>query len=343
MSAKYTTKTKDKFNSSNGVDYQELVKNEINTFNAVKSAQVQLVEKYENIFDKLYEYAPIIIAIGDITVENSPFVYINKFTEKELGYSVQEMLNGGQKFLNSIIHPDLKNDLIEKNNNFFAKLQTEQPEISDKIVLEQVIRVKHKNGQYIWFNIRTTLLTRKSDGSPHLILTIMSNVNDSIALQEEKQKTLSLEISLLQQEVKSKNEQLQTQLLSSIESNKCYEDVLKYVNVVAQEKPDTDRNYFNKITNYIRRNKPDVNVWEEFIERFHDINPNFVNQVSKTYPDLTPSELKICSLTRTGLSSKDISSILKISIRSVENHKYNIRKKFGLEPYQNLYNFINML
>jgi PAS domain S-box-containing protein len=324
-------------------DYGELVKSELETLNAVKTAQSQLVSKYENMFDKLYEYAPVIITIGDILNQNSPHVYINKYAEKELGYTVQEMISGGSKFMLACFHPSEIEDTIQKNTEFFTKLMTESLDVADKLVLEQVKRIKHKNGLYKWFNVRTTLLSRKQDNTPHLVLTIMSNVNDSIELQEEKQKTLSLEIKLLKEKVKSQNEQLQTQLLASIESNKCFNDVVRYIKQLSENLSAENIEIFNQVIRYINRNKPNANVWEEFIGRFQDINPNFVNYLSKNYPNLTPSELKICSLTRTGLSSKDIAQILKISIRSVENHKYNIRRKFGLDAYQNLYNFINMI
>ncbi|MDX9789922.1 MAG: LuxR C-terminal-related transcriptional regulator [Candidatus Kapaibacterium sp.] len=325
------------------IDHSEMVKSEIDSFYAFKTAQGQLVNKYENLIEKLYEYAPVIILIADISNEDVPHVYINKYAELELGYRVQEMITGGKKFINQSYHPAEVDDTITKYAEFLDALHNSDPESGEKMVLELVKRIRHSEGHYIWFNIRTTLLSRKVDGSPHLILTIMSNVNDSIELQEEKQKTMSLEISMLKQKIKLQNEQLQTQLLSSIEINKCFDDIIKFSQSVASNSDDTVRPTLSQVIGYIKRNKPSSNVWEEFIARFHDINPNFINYLSKKFPTLTPTELKICSLTKTGLNSKDIASTLKISIRSVENHKYNIRKKFDLEPYQNLYNFISQI
>lgn len=325
----------------NSVNYSEMVRNEIDTINAFKTAQGQLVSQYGNLLEKLYEYAPVIVMICDISSEDGHFIYINKFAQKELGYEVHEMLTHGDKFFASAIHPEDNPYNLSIYYDFINKITKINSDEGDKIVDEQVKRIKHLDGRFIWFNIRTTILSRKSDGSPHLVLTIMSNVNDNFELQVQKQKTLNLEISLLKEKVKSQNDQLQTQLLSSIENDKCYDDVIKYVKHIADNIKDHDRHYYDMIINYISRNKPSENVWDDFVQRFHDINPNFVTVLSERFPDLTPTELKICSLTRTGLNSKDIASILKISIRSVENHKYNIRRKFGLEPYQNLYNFIN--
>lgn len=334
---------KNPLNSKEVIDYKELVRSEIETFNAFKSAQGQLISKYESIIEKLYEYAPIIIAISDVNYETIPYVYVNKYAENELGYSVNDIISGGLKNMFSLYHPDEIEDTRLKFKILQDIFNNSPADEADSYVLEQIKRIKHYKGNFIWFKIRTTLLTRKSDGSPHLILTIMFNVNDSIELQEEKQKILSLEISLLKQKVKSQNEQLQTQLLSSIESSKFFDDIIKYINNISYTMTHEQQIPFNQIVNYIQRNKPNLNFWDEFISRFQHINPNFVKYLSQNYPNLTPTELKICALTKIGLTSKDISSILKISIRSVENHKYNIRNKFELEPYQNLYNFINML
>ncbi len=51
---------------------------------------------------------------------------------------------------------------------------------------------------------------------------------------------------------------------------------------------------------------------------------------SKTDNNLTPSQIKIVKLIQEGKRSKDISAILNISLRTVENHRTNIRKKLNL-------------
>ncbi|MCF8365988.1 MAG: LuxR C-terminal-related transcriptional regulator [Bacteroidales bacterium] len=48
------------------------------------------------------------------------------------------------------------------------------------------------------------------------------------------------------------------------------------------------------------------------------------------HPELSPTEIKICSLIRLSMTSKDISILTNRSIRTVESTRSSIRKKLNL-------------
>ena len=56
-----------------------------------------------------------------------------------------------------------------------------------------------------------------------------------------------------------------------------------------------------------------------------------IYEMRKTLPDLTPRELELLQLMARGLTNKDISSILKISIDTVKSHLRHVFAKMDVE------------
>ena len=74
----------------------------------------------------------------------------------------------------------------------------------------------------------------------------------------------------------------------------------------------------------------------ELENRITEVNGDFFKSLLLAYPDLKPSELKLCSYLRLNLSTKELADVLNKSVRTVENTRFSIRKKMGLEPEDNL-------
>ncbi len=53
-------------------------------------------------------------------------------------------------------------------------------------------------------------------------------------------------------------------------------------------------------------------------------------KLSSTTHNLTPKEIELCTLIKGGFSVKEIATMQNLSERTVESHRYNIRKKLGL-------------
>lgn len=54
------------------------------------------------------------------------------------------------------------------------------------------------------------------------------------------------------------------------------------------------------------------------------------------YPKLTPTEVKICSLLRQNMRSKEIAAIIFVNAKSVDNHRISIRRKMALHRSERL-------
>lgn len=61
-----------------------------------------------------------------------------------------------------------------------------------------------------------------------------------------------------------------------------------------------------------------------------DLTASFGRSVSQEKLRLSPREVEIANLIKSGISSKEISQMLNISFKTVETHRNKIRKKFGI-------------
>jgi AraC family chitin signaling transcriptional activator len=80
--------------------------------------------------------------------------------------------------------------------------------------------------------------------------------------------------------------------------------------------------------------------WIEFDKLFDSVHPEFYSNIVKAFPKLTIMERKICILLRLKLTSTDISKLLFLSDRNIENHRYRIRKKLGLNTEDSIHEFL---
>lgn len=85
---------------------------------------------------------------------------------------------------------------------------------------------------------------------------------------------------------------------------------------------------------------PSPDNWEIFARQFHKVHHGFYPALLKRFPDLTLTEAKVCSLIRTGLSSREIAGVLGIAKRTVDNHRMHILRKMNLPPGTSLGAFI---
>jgi PAS domain S-box-containing protein len=123
------------------------------------------------------------------------------------------------------------------------------------------------------------------------------------------------------------------------------------INQVETEKEKIKKDIYNRIRNYFLKAK---NSRKSVYSNYSKIAPELI--VKKTRElifaradedgvnlktILSQRELKICSLIKKGYSSKEISKMLDISIRTTENHRNNIRKKLSITSNKtSLYNFL---
>jgi DNA-binding CsgD family transcriptional regulator len=93
---------------------------------------------------------------------------------------------------------------------------------------------------------------------------------------------------------------------------------------------------YQKIINHINLDINNDNNWEQFRAYFEDVHKDFNAKVMRNYPDLSNNDLRLMSLLKMNLSSKEIASILNISVEGVKKARYRLRKKLNLNTEESL-------
>ncbi|MEZ4884672.1 MAG: hypothetical protein R3E32_08105 [Chitinophagales bacterium] len=76
--------------------------------------------------------------------------------------------------------------------------------------------------------------------------------------------------------------------------------------------------------------------WSVFEAHFNQLHGEFFKRLKNDFPELTPGDLRLAAYLKMNLSSKEIAPLLNISLRGVENKRYRLRQKMGLDPSTNL-------
>ena len=61
-----------------------------------------------------------------------------------------------------------------------------------------------------------------------------------------------------------------------------------------------------------------------------DIVSPFVRDLSKAYLSLTPTEINICNMIRSGMRTKEIAQIRGVSVATINRHREHIRRKLKI-------------
>lgn len=103
----------------------------------------------------------------------------------------------------------------------------------------------------------------------------------------------------------------------------------------------------NGLSKQLERALLEVNLLDSnpFIDSVsqNEESSEFLTKLGRLYPELTNEELKLCTFLKLNMSTKEIADIKSITIAGVNKSRNRIRKKFGLKPEQNLYEFLNQI
>lgn len=71
--------------------------------------------------------------------------------------------------------------------------------------------------------------------------------------------------------------------------------------------------------------------WQKFKSKFDQAFPDFMHRLAIKYPNLTKAEIRLITLSKLQINTKDMASMLGISPESLRKTKYRLKEKIGID------------
>jgi len=267
------------------------------------------VQKAHDFLDNIFNMT------GDgifVTDDVGAIVWANKAFGDMLGYTPQELIG----LYPAELSPDIADD------EMIARMAEEMFSKSEGDYYEALYQ--RKDGTVFPIETKVTNLRDGTEQTPAIIVTVRditerkkleNEIKTAYAALEDKvnERTMHLEEAntALRVLLRGRNEEKEA-LEEKIAAN-INELVLPYIDKINEGRV-TDRQH---------------SLLEVIESNLKDIISSFSN--SARFINLTPTEIKIANLIKSGKSTKEIADILALSTRTVEGHRDSIRNKTGLK------------
>jgi len=274
-------------------------------------------------------------AIMVFDAETRQFIEVNKACEELYGYSREEFLG--------ITHTDIAADPEQSDASI-------RRAIKGKLSRLPIRYHRKKDGAIFPVEISSSTFMYKGR---LVICGVIRNITERKRAEEELKKywehleelveerteDLRSEISerkKIERELKRSQSALQVRKEALEQKNIALREVLEQIEVEKREMKDAVAANVEEFLLPILRKlrgkasrieEKHLDVLEDAMEKITSL---YGRRISEPRLRLTPREIEICTMIKSGLTSKEISGLLHISPQTTERHRNNIRRKLGI-------------
>lgn len=211
---------------------------------------------------------------------------------------------------------------MEKEKQLLNQLNIYKSKFTDTLIVQKdaLILKQKQTTNYLWVALGSLILFVIA-GSFWVIYNKKKNRNESTLVANAKEPTN--ETQQLKQLIEKQKEEL-TVLQANLKTS-TINDLTNLRKLVAENNLQTE------------------GYWNEFMLLFCKVYPTFIGQLVNNYPQLTQTELRICTLMKLNLSLLEIANLLNITVEGARKSRYRIYKKMELASDKELTEKLLML
>ena len=189
-----------------------------------------------------------------------------------------------------------------------------------------------------------------------LVLLVLNFRSRHIASQQEKRimnqekqtanrqrRIAEQESKMTRTELNAKERELSSMSAYIVQKNDLLHTLKKevdyHINLLSKEEQKTFRSLRSQLKSTIDADSD----WKEFEKKFASVYPGLLETLVDNYPELTSSDLKICSYLRMNQNTKEMAELTGLSVRALESRRYRLRKKLNLDRSIDLVTFLHSI
>ncbi|WP_139272101.1 sensor domain-containing protein [Phytopseudomonas punonensis] len=138
-----------------------------------KRMELSLVER-ERFWSEVVRAVPDTLYVTDLSTQT--MLFSNHDLASRLGYDAGSLSNHADDWWKRIVHPD---DL-----DLHARVRNLQRVLSDGVLLESQVRVRHSDGSWRWFSITEQALARDGNGWVSRLVSVAKDITGQISRNE---------------------------------------------------------------------------------------------------------------------------------------------------------------
>nr|WP_296277633.1 EAL domain-containing protein [Pseudomonas sp. UBA7530] len=149
-------------------DYQAVTLS-ISDITSRKRIELSLIER-ERFWSEVVRSVPDLLYVHDM--QSRQVLFSNHSLGQQLGYSKAELRAMREDFWVQVLHPD--------DAEYYWRIRNLQKVVGDGVLLESVLRWRHRNGQWHWFSIREQALARDDRGRVSRLIGVAKDITEQI-------------------------------------------------------------------------------------------------------------------------------------------------------------------
>jgi tetratricopeptide (TPR) repeat protein/DNA-binding CsgD family transcriptional regulator len=159
-------------------------------------------------------------------------------------------------------------------------------------------------------------------------------------LEEERHLRQKAELEKNRLEKERLERELASQVLQLCRKNELLASLKEEISGLKKEAHATDKSGLQRIERTIQSDIQSDDDWRQFLATFEKVHPDFLNQLRRIAQKISPAEQRLSCLLKMNLSSKEIATLLNITLEGVKKARYRLRKKLGLSSDVGLQEFL---